>query len=328
MKSFTKTQCFWLSVLIVAAGTLPLFLFSAAFSEANTPLVAGSIPTKDTGIVEQWLVILTAFAVKPTYMLLSLIWITWLWRRHESDLRALRWGLIWFLGGETACAVNYLFFHGLCAYSDYLHSYGMAVGFSFITYAALEGVDLRIIKYSQPESRCAALSLCRACIKYEAVPCGLRRLFAWFIPATILVALMLPSSPIRIQPYRTCILGSPQDYLNPRWSQLFESRYCAWVAIALLAMSWMVLLLKKENPVALAKVLFAAAMGPLGFGFLRLFLGSTYVENQAWSNIWEETTEWIFVAGTGFVLWTFRESLFRAAPEPANGKTASPCAVA
>jgi hypothetical protein len=324
MKSLAKNQMLWIGLAIGAAGILPPIIFRSAFVEAGALPPLDTLPMRDTTWLEQWLVVITSFGVKPTYMLLSLLWIIWLWKRGESDLVALRWGLAWFLAGEVACAVNYLGFHGLCAMADYLHSYGMAVGFSFVAYAVLEGLDVRVIKYSPAESRCAALSLCRACIKHDNVSCGLRRLFGLFIPATILVALALPCAQIRVQAYRSHILDSVQEYINPRWSQLFETRYCAWLAMVLLSISWLVLLFKRENPVALAKVFFAGAIGPLGFGFLRLLLNSAYAEHQTWSNIWEEATELIFVAGTGFVLWTFRQSLFHAVSVPAAGKTGSP----
>ena len=65
---------------------------------------------------------------------------------------------------------------------------------------------------------------------------------------------------------------------------------------------------------ATAKIFFAAAMGPLGFGLMRLFLRTAYREDLAWANIWEELTELLFVAGVGIVLWLFRGALFREEP--------------
>jgi hypothetical protein len=353
MSTPSKTGAPYLWPGILVLGLLPLVLYWPAF---NQSVALESLPLQTVGPLEQWLVVITAFGVKPAYMLLSLVWIVWLWRRQAADLVALRWGLIWFLGGETACAVNYIFFGGLSSFTDYLHSFGMAVGFSFVAYAALDGVDARLIKYSAAKDRCAALSLCRACIKYatgsagalagdvqaqpgrfdqaknsparaQALPvCGLRRLFMLLIPALIVVAFMLPCADLKTAAHRTCIFNSVQAYSDPLWSQLFEGRYCAWLAIGLLLASWAALLFKRQDPVAMAKVFFAAALGPLGFGLMRLFLRTAYADDLVWSNIWEELTELLFAVGVGFVLWTFQPSLFRdeSAASPREPETPPP----
>jgi hypothetical protein len=308
MNGQSRSRVAYLGVSILLAGLLPLVLYWPAFRQ---PLLPESLVIRDIDVVEQWLVVITAFGVKPAYMLLSLIWIIWLWQRQAPDLVALRWGLIFFLGGETACAANYILFSGNSALTDYLHSYGMALGFSFVSYAVLEGMDFRLIKYSRAKDRCAALSLCRACIKYAEVPCGLRRLFSFLIPAMVVISLMLPCAALKPQAHRVIILNAPQDFPSPMWSQLFEGRYCAWISAVLLLVSWGVLSLKRNDPVPAAKLFFAAAMGPLGFGLMRLFLRTTYREDLAWANIWEEVTELIFVAGVGIVLWLFRGALFK-----------------
>ena len=308
MSGQSKTVAPFLWGGILVAGILPLILYWPSFNQAlpsESPLV------RDVGLLEQWLVVITAFGVKPTYMLLSLGGIVWLWRRQATDLVALRWGLICFLGGEIACAVNYVVFGGNSPVTDYLHSYGMVVGFSFVAYAVLEGMDVRLIKYSPAKDRCAALSLCRACIKYADVPCGLRRLFSFLIPALVVVSLMLPCAELRPVSHRINILNSGQDFPNPMWSQLFEGHYCAWVSVLLVLNSWGALSFKRNDPVATAKIWFAAAIGPLGFGLMRLFLRAAYREDLAWANIWEEITELLFVAGVELVLWLFRGALFR-----------------
>ena len=312
---------------ILVAGVLPLVLYRLFFVGVPGFLVDSlhpTLPFRATSLFEQWLVVITAFGVKPAYMVLSLLWIIWLRRQTSPDLAALRWGLISFLAGESACAVNYLFFGGLCDLADYLHSYGMAVSFSFVTYAALEGLDLRVVKYSAATDRCAALSLCRACIKHAEVPCGLRRVFTMLIPASIAVAFMPLCADLRAVSYDTTILNSLQHYSSPLSCQWFESRYCVWLAALLLSASWLVLVLKREDPVGPAKVLFAAAMGPLSFSLMRLFLRAAYSDDLVWSNVWEELTELVFVTATGFVLWVFRRGLFREASAPTGGPDAQP----
>ena len=266
-------------------------------------------------VFEQWVVVITAFGIKPAYTLMSLVVIIWLWRRQAPDLVALRWGLIAFWLGENACAVNYMIFHGNSDLWEYLHNFGMAACFAFTTYALLEGMDRRLIKYSSAKDRCAALSLCHACIKYDAgAPCGLRRVFTMLIPATIAVAIMPLCADLKTAAYDTSIMGSNVHYSETLADQLFEIRYCPYLAVLLMTASWLVLLFKRQDPVPLAKVLFAAGMGPMGFGFMRLFLAAAYREDPVWFNAWEEITELLFVAAVAFILLVFRQSLFVKEP--------------
>jgi hypothetical protein len=270
-------------------------------------------------LAEQWLAVLTAFVVKPTYMALSLALIVWLWRMRAADLTALRRGLIAFLAGESACAVNYLFLGGRSDLWEFFHSYGMVVAFSFISYAALEAMDHRLIKYSGAKDRCAALGLCRACIKHADVPCGLRRLFAVGIPGLIVVAFIPLTADLKSVAQLSPVLGSLQNYSPSLASQLFEFRYCAGLAVALLTASWCVLLFKRENPIELSKALLAAGLGPLGFGMTRLFLISAYADQLMWSAAWEEITELLFVVFVAVALWLFRQALFREQPAADSG---------
>ncbi len=272
----------------------------------------GSRPLRSVPPAEQWLVVLSAFGVKPAYMLLSLVLIVWLRRQRSPDLVALRWGLVIFLAGETACAVNYQLLGGTSALWDHFHNYGMAAGFSFIAFALLEGADRRLIKYSGAQDRCAALSLCRACVKYEAVPCGLRRVFHFLLAALMIVALIPLAAGPHFIAYDLGILGSRVTYTEPLASQLFEIRYCPWVSLLLLGASWFVLATRRDDPVGPAKKLLAAAVDPLGFGLMRLFLFAVFRDDLVWFTVWEEVTELLFVAGTGAVLLIFRDSLFRA----------------
>lgn len=273
--------------------------------------------THPMSTLKQWVAVLTAFAIKPAHMALCLLLIIWLWPRRAADLLALRWGLVSFWLGEAACAVDYIGFGGLSDLWEYLHNFGMSVGWSFTAYALLEGVDRRIIKYSAAKERCAALSLCRACVKYEDVPCGLRRMFDLLIPASIVVAAMPLCSSLTVISYNVTILGALTNYSHLISSILFENWFCSGAAIALLGVSWLVLLVKREDPVTPSKILFAAALGPLSFGFFRLVLFSAYSDELLWASFWEEVTELLFVVSVGFVLWTFRDGLF-AQPAPAS----------
>ena len=317
-----------LALGIVLAGLLPVLLYELFFAPSVILTAPEALPVCPLSLFEQWLAVLTAFVIKPTYMVLSLALIVWLWRSPATDLTALRRGLVGFMAGESACAINYLFLGGQSDLWEFLHSYGMVVAFSFVSYALLEGMDRRLIKYSAPKDRCAALNLCRACIKHADVACGLRRLFAVGIPGMIIVAFIPLSASLRSLGQVSPILGSIQNYTPSVASQLFEFRYCGWLAVVLLTASWLVLLFKRDDPVGTSKSLLAAGLGPLGFGTTRLFLVSAYADQLMWSAAWEEITELLFVAFVAIALWLFRHALFREKPaEAAASSQPGPCQV-
>jgi hypothetical protein len=307
MKTFCHSKAFWLGIAVFVAGAVPALFYWFFFGQ--TP-EASPTEMRTMNIFEQWLVIATAFGIKPLYMLISLALVVWLWRQPATDLAALRCGLIFFWLGEFACAVNYLFLGGHSNLLEFFHDYGMAAAFSFITFAVLEAIDVRVLKYSAPKERCAMLNLCRTCIKYADAPCKLHRVFAIAIPALVVVAIMPLCATLKVVSYNVTIFGSIQNYSHGLSSQLFESRYCAILAIVFLTASWLVLLFKRDDPVTPAKILFSAAMGPLSFGLMRLFLYSAYNDNLLWFEEWEEITELLFIMATACLLWLFRHSLF------------------
>ena len=300
----------WLTILVVGGMAVVIYQFMGTEGFGISSAKCAALVTRQMSPAEQWLAVLCAFVVKPVYMLLSLVWIVWLWRRTEPDLTALRRGLIAFWLGENACTVNYLRFGGHSDFWEFLHNYGMVVGFAFIIWAVLEAVDSRIIKLSAPKERCAFLSLCKHCIKYESVPCKLQQVFKMLIPATIVVATMPFCADIKVVTYDASVLGSIENYALMVSSQWFENYYCPSLAIVFLCTAWGVLAFKKNDPVPLAKMLFASALGPLGFGFMRLFLSAAFSGNLLWYVVWEELTELLFIVAVGFVLWIFRYSLF------------------
>lgn len=309
-KSHNRTSAAILAGGILLAGVAPLILYPLLYGATNNPGALSLAAFRATSLFEQWILLLTAVVLKPVYILITTALIIWLWRQQAPDLVALRRGLVAFWLGENACTVNFLVYHGECEFWEYLHNFGMVVCFSFITYALLEGLDRRLIKYTSAQDRCAALSLCRACIKYADVPCGLRRAFNVFIPATLVVALMPFCAPIQSVAYDTRIVGGVQHFVQSAPRQLFELRYCPALAAALLSASWLVLLFRRKEPVALAKALFAAGIGPLGFGMMRLFLFAAYRDDLAWFMAWEEFTELLFVLAVAFLLFIFRHALF------------------
>lgn len=276
-------------------------------------------PFRPMSLAKQWLAVIIAFGVKPVYMLVSLGLIVLLWRARDRDLAALRWGFIWFWLGENACSINYLFFNRASDFWEYLHNYGMVVGFSFVAYAVLEGVDYRVVKFSPAQDRCVLLGLCRSCAKHSEAPCALQRLFKLGLPALAVLGFMPLCSGLSLKPYNTEILGSVITYSHPLSCQLYEMRFCTPLAVLLLAASWLLVARKGHAGVPAAKILLAAAVGPLGFGLIRYLLFTSYADDYLWFDFWEEITEWLFIVSVAFVLWIFRHALFPKVKAPLEG---------
>ena len=284
--------------------------------------IGAPLPRRDAPLHEQWAAVATGFGVKPLYMLLALALVIILRRSRAPDLAALRWAFIFFFAGEAFCAINYGVFGDDSYLSEYLHSFGMVLCFGFTTYALFEGLDRRLIHYSDAEKKCAGLALCRACIKYVEAPCGLKRCFLVAIPATAVLAFLPLTAAPRAGAYLTTILGTPYLYTHPVVYQLFELRVCPIIGIVFFACSF-ALLLARRDPVARAKPFFAAGAGFLGFGLFRLFLFAPFAEDQVWFAFWEELTELIFLAGAAAVLWFFRHGFFGERVTPTTPSVAA-----
>jgi len=153
------------------------------------------------------------------------------------------------------------------------------------------------------------------------------------IPATIVVAMMLPTAGWQNNAYNTRVFAELYNYGHLQLYQQFENQYCAAAAVVLLAASLVALLWgtwrtrsSRHAPcadpgtgpvpdmdIAAAKILFAAGLGPLGFGMLRMVLGGAYDQNRVWFLFWEEATELLFVGSACLVLWIFRRRLLPSA---------------
>jgi hypothetical protein len=315
METIAKSRLWLWNIAAVAMGGIPVALYPLVRGLVPDPLAAGweTLPFQALSLLQQWQVMLYAFGIKPLYMALTFLLIAWIWRQKAADLTALRWGLIWFWVGETGCSIDYLFYAQTSDFWEYAHGFGMVVGFSFIAYAALEGADRRLIKFSPKGDRCAALGLCRACEKYTDDPCGLKRLFKFMIPGLMAVAFIPLTAPFQLNAFRTELLGSPHFYRHMVSSQWFELRVAPIMALLFLGAAWMVLLFKRHEPVPVSKALMAAGTGPLGFALMRMSLAATFNWNWVWLNFWEEFTELLFIIAALLVLWTFRHRLLPGA---------------
>jgi rhodanese-related sulfurtransferase len=275
-----------------------------------------SLPVRASSSFEEWALILSGFAMKPAYMILALVLIIILWRSSASDLVALRWSMIFFLAGEIACALNYLIFTDGSHLMEYLHSYGMVTGFGFAAFALLQGMDTRLIHLSDPGQKCAALGICRACIKYGVNPCRLKQMFYFLMPACAVLAAIPFSSAVKAVSYNTHIWGTLYNFSHSVLYQIYEIRYCPVAAIIFCLISFLALRFKKNDAIEWAKIFFSSAVGAMGFGLFRLVLFSLHSENQVWFSFWEETTELVFICGVCFTLWSFRKSLFEVRGQP------------
>jgi hypothetical protein len=95
-------------------------------------------PYRPTPPYEQAAAALAMLWIKPIYMLLSGALSVILLRQKAGDLRWLGWAVLVFLIGEVFCAINYLFFVDNSYFSEYMHSYSMAIAFSLFFFALLK----------------------------------------------------------------------------------------------------------------------------------------------------------------------------------------------
>ena len=254
-------------------------------------------PFRPSPLYEQLALVISAFPIKISYTVLSLLAAIILWRSSSPDLKALRWSMVFFFVGENCCAINYYIFRNGSYLFEYLHGLGMLLAFGFVTYAIFEGFDRRILMLSEPDRRCAAIGLCKKCIKYEKTGCKLRQAFFVVIPALIFIAFLPLSTDWYATSYNTIVFGTFFNYSHPLVHQVFEKIYCPTTAAVLFAVSLLILIFAKDNPLPLAKIFFAAGVGPLGFGIFRTALLGLYNNNMVWFNFWEEATELLFIAG-------------------------------
>ena len=265
-------------------------------------------------LYEQVSAVIGGYVFKPVHMVLCLV-IIWALRRVRSrDLVALRWGLLFFLLGESFCAINYLVFNHKSYFSEFLHSYGMVVGFAFTFYAVFEGLDKRLIQFTAKNKKCAVIELCGKCIKTQAVPCGIRRIILLILPVMMIISILPMAARLQVIRYQTEILGTIYTYDWPLVYQLTEARFAPGLALILFASAWVTMFLDRRLPVPdTARVLASTGFGALSFGTLRFTLKTMFFENLIWADYWEELTELLFVLAITAVLMLFLQRLFQEA---------------
>jgi len=302
-----------------AGGEHPELMFSHFVSANRSPYLA----TQKMSFQEQNAQAVSGLLIKPTYMLISLILGVFLLRQKSNDLKILGWGLLLFFIGEAFCALNFWVLKDESYFSEYMHSYGMVLGFGFTAFALVEGLDQRVIHLSVTGKKCAAAPLCGVCAKFQppernsGLTCRLKRMYQLIIPILALLSTIPLSVRFSTIAYNSRVYSFPFFYTRFFVYQLYENRFLPILAILLFGAAYIPLFFKTGEPIPLLTHIFlSAGLGTLGFSIFRVVFSMLYQTNQVWFNFWEETTELIFVAATGVVLWLFRRSLFRLSPPP------------
>jgi rhodanese-related sulfurtransferase len=262
---------------------------------------------------EQLATVTAGLLIKPVYMGISLLLIIALWSVRAADIAALRWGLVFFLAGEVACVFNVTTYFTNGEQSDlfeYLHGLGMVLCLALISYAFLEGFDRRVIHVTQARRRCALLPMCRSCYKTHDVPCGMKRTFMLITLAIAALAFIPLSASLDATSYNGRLFGVVFNFSHPGVHQFYEIRYLPIVALGFLAVSLLLLLYNRKDPIVLARIPFSAGAGALGYSLLMLMLYAAFRSNLVWYLFWEEGTELLLIVAIGAFLWIFRRGLF------------------
>lgn len=284
---------------------------SALYLYLKSEYVSRLFPFVHSSLTAQWAVCISAFAVKPFYMILSFVLVLILSGNRHSDMTALQYGFFFFLLGEIFCAVNFLFYNEKSLWAEYLHNLGMVGSFGFITYALFDALDRRTIKFTDKNDTCALLKTCQSCYKHTEFPCRFRYLFLYMTAFFFVLCFVPLLADIRDVSYSTDILGSHYGYVHAGVHQIFEIRYAPVAAGILFIAGFFVLWINQSDAMTFAKICVSAGWGFLGFSYFRLILLNTYSDTLAWFIVWEEITEWLFVLCAAVIFWLFRKSLFQ-----------------
>lgn len=290
------------SVLNVRGG-MDAWLGSAEALDKTVRTKLGEMPgvTAVTwSLVEQTMIVLAAFILKPLYQIISIVIMVLIWQRKDPDIAAIKWAMLAFLIGENACAANYLIFQEHSLLMEFIHMYGMLLCFGLVVYSFMESVDKRVLHYSDRERSCTLVQQCGRCYKYNDVPCTLRSFFLLLIPAVVIVAAVPLSGSLTHRFQEGNVFGTLSVFGQPVVYQYLEARFFPMLSLFFFGIAFFELLRRKEDGFGASKVWFAMGMGPLGFGLMRFFLYWGYQDRPLWADAWEEITEFLFII---LLLW-------------------------
>jgi hypothetical protein len=297
------------AILVILSGVLPIIIFLLTANALSPGEII--IPQRQVSLFDQAALLGAIFFIKPVYMILALAAI-FLFGQHMP--KALIFSLISFLVGETACAVNIIFFFYESVGLEYLHSYFMVVCLGFLVFAAIEVVDHNFLHFSDLNAKCALVGTCRRCSKFSEGPCILRRYFQWAIGLTALIAFMPLMALPRPISYNVSVFGFLRNLSHPLQIQIFEIRYSPLAGLVLLIISWFFLTVRghTQNGILKSKIFLASSAGFLAFSFMRLAFFTFYWDNLVWFVFWEELTELILVVGIMLSVWLFKPALVQS----------------
>jgi hypothetical protein len=308
-----NTPKFLIITIMVITSLLPLIFYS----RIHTAITEVTPDYKESTKVEQWAVVITAFALKPLYMLLSLILFILLRKQVMHDFMALRWAFFSFFAGESFCALNYVLYAENSYLMEYFHILGMNFCFGFFTFFILEYFDKRITHFTEIDQKCALIKQCTECYKHAAIECKIIRLVRFLIPVFVVLCFIPWLSEVKTVSYNSTIWGTLYNFKHPAIFQAYETKYSPVMAMIFFIVAFTVLLIKSTNPsqsgqvrtMEMAKILTSAGWGFLGFSFFRLILLQIYSENMTWFNVGEEVTEFLFIITGVYFVWLFRKSV-------------------
>ena len=277
---------------------------------------AGKAKVVDATWFEQVVTVVTAFFVKPLYMVLALILGLLLWRRRERNLKLLGQGMLLFFVGELLCAIRYLGL-GLCDPLELGHGLGMVAMGAWISWGLLDLFDRRVLGYSDPTRACVLGRFCQRCWKREDVRCGLHRIMRFVLPVLMLLSLVPLSAMPRPRVLEYPVFGTLVADESTPIIEIAEMRIYPLFALWLFVVAFIVLRGGKGG-LERAKAPFFVGMGFLAYALFRFFLHKAFGEEVFWSNAWEELTELLTILTLIWTLWVFRVQLALGRRAPAT----------
>jgi hypothetical protein len=237
-------------------------------------------PIIEISLLSQLAMTLAAFIVKPVYIVMTFLVIVMLWRKRSRDLVLIRYAMVFFFIGENACSLNYLVASNTSIWLEFVHGIGMVGMFFLLSWGLVVFFDERVVHYLDPERQCVFQRHCKLCWKKENVSCGLHRLAIYLLPALAFTAFIPVTMPLRYP-----ILGALCFIASYFWTR------------------------KGRHALPKAQLPFFLALGFTFYSFFRFGLLLTFNENQAWADLWEESTEFIMVALVMILLLVFKNQL-------------------
>jgi rhodanese-related sulfurtransferase len=281
--------------------------------ELGLPLEAGlgETTTSPVAVVpttrfEQLVTVMTAFVVKPIYMLLALVVGLRLWRRPDVDLALLGRGMLLFFVGEALCAIRVVG-GPLPDLLEMGHGLGMVAMGTCLSWGLAELVDRRVLGFSDPNRACLVGRFCQGCWKREPVSCGVQRAMRFLLPVFILLCLVPLSAEPRPMKLHYLVFGTVVvDEVTPLIA-IAQMRLYPILGLCFFVVAFV--RLRKPNDIERAKAPFFVGLGLLSFSLLRFFLQHAFGQAVVWANAWEELTELATVLTLIAILWIFRGQL-------------------